>query len=291
MTPIIDGKEVAKAIKQDVKGTVEILKNAYGTTPSLHAILVGDDPASESYVRNKKRACKKLGMRSEVHHLPENTETETLEELIRELNQDKEVNGILVQLPLPNHIDKYKIMDQINPYKDVDGFTPTNIARLYRNESCLEPCTPKGILELLDYYEITTEGKMVTIIGRSEIVGKPLSLMMSSKERNATVTLCHSRTKNLKDIATTADILVSAIGVPQYLTQDYVKEGAVVIDVGINRVEDPSAKKGYRLVGDVNFESVSPKSSYITPVPGGVGPMTIACLMQNTLKAYKSTLL
>ena len=290
MANLIDGKVVSKIIKSEVEENTKKLLESYNITPSLHAILIGDDIPSQTYVTTKKKICESLGIKSEIHQLPKNTSQKTLENLIHELNEQNNIHGILVQLPLPTHIETYKIMDTIDPLKDVDGFTPTNVAKLARGEDCLEPCTPKGILKLLDYYNIHVEGEHVVILGRSDIVGRPLFNMMSSKKRNATVTLCHSRTKYMEDFTTSADILISAIGEPKYIIWDMVKYGAVVIDVGINRVEinrveDPSDKRSYRLVGDVDFEHVKNKVRYITPVPGGVGPMTIACLMENTVKA------
>ena len=286
MAELIDGKTVSKGLKERVKSDVTLLQENHNIIPLLHAILVGDDPASQTYVGSKQRTCERLGMKSEVHKLPEDINQRELESLIADLNQQSEVHGILVQLPLPKHIDQHHIMDKIYPLKDVDGFTSANIAKLYRGEDCLEPCTPKGILILLDYYEIPIEGKDVVIIGRSDIVGKPLYVMMASRKRNATVTLCHSKTKDIGYHTKNADIVVTAIGQANYLKGDMIREGSIIIDVGINRINDTSSK-GYSLVGDVDFMDVSPKASYITPVPGGVGPMTIACLMENTLKACK----
>lgn len=283
MAIIIDGKKVAEELKNKIKIDLEILANT-GIVPCLHTILVGDDPASKVYVGSKHKSCSLLGIKSENHNLPENTSSDSLMQLIEELNRDRSVHGILVQLPLPKEIDRPIVCDKINPLKDVDGFSYGNITKLYRGQNCLEPCTPKGILALLDSYNLVVEGKNVVIIGRSEIVGKPLSLMMSG--RNATTTLCHSRTKNLQEYTKRADIVVSAIGRPKYLTGEFISEGAVVIDVGINRISD-SSSKGYQIVGDVDFESVSKKAGYITPVPGGVGPMTIVSLMENTVKACK----
>lgn len=280
MGEIIDGKKVSEFIKEDVKKKVSRLKGEYGIIPCLYAVLVGDDPASNTYVKNKKKACESLGMISEIKRLPENTTHDKLMDQINRLNEAENVHGILVQLPLPKQIKTYAVMEAINPMKDVDGFTMHNIARLRRGEDCFEPCTPKGIFTLLDQYGIKTEGKDVVILGRSDIVGKPLYDMMGSKKRNATVTLCNSYTKSLEDHTKRADILISAIGKPQYITGEMIKEGAVVIDVGINRIDG-------KLVGDVNFESAKEKAAYITPVPGGVGPMTITSLMENTLKAAR----
>ncbi len=289
MATIIDGKEVSKIVNVRIQMEVKQLVEEREIIPGLAAVLVGEDPASQYYVGSKRKRCKKLGMNSQLWQLPKETGQDELTDLINNLNEDINTHGILVQLPLPEHIDQHEIMDIINPDKDVDGFTSKNIAKLYRGEECFEPCTPKGILTLLDHYQIPTEGRNAVIIGRSEIVGKPLAQMLMDYRRNATVTVCHSRTKNLNEVCAQADILVAAIGRANYVTTDMVKERAVVIDVGINRVEDASKKKGYRIVGDVNYERVEQKASYITPVPGGVGPMTIISLMDNTLQAAKNS--
>lgn len=281
MVVIIDGKKVAKEIKDRIRQEVEELK-ADSIIPSLHTILVGDDPASESYVKMKIKACREVGMEADVHEFSSDISQKSLEDTIYELNEAPDIHGILVQLPLPKHIEKSKIIDLIDYKKDVDGFTRYNRTRLEDGEDCLEPCTPKGILKLLDYYNIPVESRHVVIIGRSSIVGKPLYHMM--RNRNATVTQCHSRTKPLKYYTAQADILVAAIGKPLYITEDMAKEGSVIIDVGSNKVAD---ENGYKWVGDVDFENVKNKAGYITPVPGGVGPMTIACVVENTLKACR----
>lgn len=286
MAIIIDGKRVANLIKEEVRQEVKELKESRGIVPGLATILVGEDPASQFYVNTKKTTCEELGMHSEIHSFPKEMSQEDLIKEINKLNLRENIHGILVQLPLPKHINQHKVIDTILYSKDVDGLNSQNIARQYRAENdCFEPCTPKGIIRLLNEYKIPIQGEHVVIIGRSPIVGKPLATMMSSKKRNATVIICHSKTKNLEHLTRGADILICAIGKPQYITKDMVKEGAVVIDVGVNRIDDPNKNRGYRLVGDVDFENVKEIVSYITPVPGGVGPMTIACLMENTLKA------
>ena len=278
---IIDGKKVSSHIKDNIAAEVKILKNKTGKTPGLAVVLVGDDPASAVYVKNKNKTCKNIGFQSFEHILPENTSENKLLNLINELNNDDQVNGILVQLPLPSHISSKKILVSINPQKDVDGFHLENVGRLVTGNALFKPCTPAGIIKLLDEYKIEIEGKNAVIIGRSNIVGKPVSFLLL--ERNATVTICHSRTKDLPSITRSADILIAAIGKPNFVSLDMVKNNAVVIDVGINRLDG-------KLVGDVDFTSVSKQASLITPVPGGVGPMTIAMLMENTLQAFKNSL-
>lgn len=278
---IIDGKKVSSHIKDNIAAEVKILKNKTGKTPGLAVVLVGDDPASAVYVKNKNKTCKNIGFQSFEHILPENTSEDKLLNLINELNNDDQVNGILVQLPLPSHISSKKILVSINPQKDVDGFHLENVGRLVTGNALFKPCTPAGIIKLLDEYKIEIEGKNAVIIGRSNIVGKPVSFLFL--ERNATVTICHSRTKDLPSITRSADILIAAIGKPNFVSLDMVKNNAVVIDVGINRLDG-------KLVGDVDFTSVSKQASLITPVPGGVGPMTIAMLMENTLQAFKNSL-
>lgn len=278
---IIDGKKVSSHIKDNIAAEVKILKNKTGKTPGLAVVLVGDDPASAVYVKNKNKTCKNIGFQSFEHILPENTSEDKLLNLINELNNDDQVNGILVQLPLPSHISSKKILVSINPQKDVDGFHLENVGRLVTGNALFKPCTPAGIIKLLDEYKIEIEGKNAVIIGRSNIVGKPVSFLLL--ERNATVTICHSRTKDLPSITRSADILIAAIGKPNFVSLDMVKNNAVVIDVGINRLDG-------KLVGDVDFTSVSKQASLITPVPGGVGPMTIAMLMENTLQAFKNSL-
>jgi methylenetetrahydrofolate dehydrogenase (NADP+)/methenyltetrahydrofolate cyclohydrolase len=276
---IIDGKRVASQIKENIVAEVRSLKQKTGKTPGLAVVLVGDDHASAVYVRTKNKTCKNLGFQSFENILPANTSESTLLGLIDELNKDERVSGILVQLPLPSHISSYKILEAINPQKDVDGFHLENIGRLVTGNATFKPCTPEGIIQLLDHYKVDVEGKNAVVLGRSNIVGKPISLLLL--ERNATVTICHSRTKNLSAITKLADILIAAIGKPNFVTADMVKDDVVIIDVGINRVND-------KLIGDVDYQSVSKKASLITPVPGGVGPMTIAVLMANTLQAFKN---
>ena len=276
---IIDGKMVASQIKENIIAEIKSLKQKTGKIPGLAVVLVGDDPASAVYVRNKNKTCKNMGFQSFENILPGNTKESTLLGLINELNKDERVSGILVQLPLPSHISSYKILEAINPQKDVDGFHLENIGRLVTGNATFKPCTPEGIIQLLDHYKVDVEGKNAVVLGRSNIVGKPISLLLL--ERNATVTICHSRTKNLSAITKLADILIAAIGKPNFVTADMVKDDVVIIDVGINRVND-------KLIGDVDYQSVSKKASLITPVPGGVGPMTIAVLMANTLQAFKN---
>lgn len=278
---IIDGKKVSSHIKDNIAAEVKMLKNKTGKTPGLAVVLVGDDPASAVYVKNKNKTCKNIGFQSFEHILPKNTSEDKLLNLINELNNDDQVNGILVQLPLPSHISSKTILVSINPQKDVDGFHLENVGRLVTGNALFKPCTPAGIIKLLDEYKIEIEGKNAVIIGRSNIVGKPVSFLLL--ERNATVTICHSRTKDLPSITRSADILIAAIGKPNFVSLDMVKNNAVVIDVGINRLDG-------KLVGDVDFASVSKQASLITPVPGGVGPMTIAMLMENTLQAFKNSL-
>lgn len=285
---IIDGKKVAADIREELKEKISKLKFEHNKIPGLVAILVGSNPASQVYVRMKSKACDEIGIYSVVEKLPSQTSEEELLTIIQKYNNDDRFNGILVQLPLPVHINEDKIIEAILPSKDVDGFHPINIGKLMIGQDTFESCTPAGIVELLKRYKIETKGKHVVVLGRSNIVGKPVAnLLLQKKEgANAVVTVCHSAAKNLKDYTLTADILIAAIGRANFVTADMVKEGVVIIDVGINRVEDDSRKSGYRLVGDVDFENVSKKSSYITPVPGGVGPMTIAMLLQNTYKSF-----
>ena len=257
--------------------------------PHLVAILVGDNGASMTYVNNKVTACERVGFASSVVKLPEEVTQEELLKEIEKLNEDKNIDGFIVQLPLPKHINEQEVLLAVNPDKDADGFHPTNFGRMALGLEAFIPATPYGILELLTQYEIPTDGKHVVVIGRSDIVGRPISILLSQKPWNATVTLTHSRTQNLAQLTQEADIIVAALGIPNFLKAEMVKEGAVIVDVGITRVADASAKKGFRIVGDVDFEQVKEKASYITPVPGGVGPMTIAMLMKNTLNAYKRT--
>ena len=281
MAEIIDGKEVAQHIRKEVSEEVRKLKEETGIVPGLAAVLVGSNPASEIYVRNKRKACGEAGIYSEEYKLPEETTESDLLSLIKELNEDKKIHGILVQLPLPKHINEAKILRAVSPLKDIDGFHPENVGYLVEGNPRFIPCTPHGIIKLLDYYKIEMQGKEAVVVGRSNIVGKPVALLLL--HRHATVTICHSRTKPLEDVTRRADILVAAIGRANFITGDMVKEGVVVIDVGINR--NPDGK----LTGDVDFEQVKEKASYITPVPGGVGPMTIAMLLWNTWSSAKSS--
>jgi len=285
---LIDGKIIAAAVKSEIAAEVKVMVDADLKTPHLAAVLVGADPASETYVASKERACKEVGFTSSVYKLPESTTEKELLETIKFLNNDDDINGYIVQLPLPKHIDTNAIISAIDPKKDVDGFHPENVGRMVMDMPCFVPATPAGIMTLLERSNIETEGKNCVVVGRSNIVGTPVSILLSrnSKKANCTVTLCHSRTKNLKEICASADILVAAIGKPEFITADMVKDGAVVVDVGIHRIEDNS-EKGYKIVGDVKFDEVAPKSSFITPVPGGVGPMTIVSLLENTLRAFK----
>ena len=281
---IIDGKKTAAEIRRRIASRTAELK-AGGVVPCLAVILVGNDPASLSYVSAKRNALSEAGMNDRSVQLPENTSEAELLSLIGELNRDESVHGILVQLPLPKHIDERKILFAISPEKDVDGFHPVNIGKLVIGCDAPLPCTPHGIVVLLKSMRIETSGAHAVVVGRSNIVGKPLALLLSRKDCNATVTLCHTGTKDLKAITKDADIVISAAGMPNTIRADMVKEGAAVIDVGVNRIPDAAKKSGFRLAGDVDFDAVKEIASYITPVPGGVGPMTIAMLMQNTLEA------
>jgi methylenetetrahydrofolate dehydrogenase (NADP+)/methenyltetrahydrofolate cyclohydrolase len=285
---LIDGKKVASEIKSELKKQIDELLQAGKNPPGLTAILVGENPASEIYVTSKGKACEEIGMRSKTEKLPSSISEEELISLIKNLNDDSSVNGILVQLPLPKHINENKVIESVSPQKDVDGFHPINVGNLVIGKDGFAPCTPAGIQELLRRYKIETKGKHVVVLGRSNIVGKPIANLMLQKkaDANSIVTICHSAAKDLAYYTKMADILIAAIGQPNFVKGDMVKEGVVVIDVGINRVEDKSKAKGYRVVGDVEFESAAQKASYITPVPGGVGPMTIAMLLKNTFKAY-----
>ena len=282
MAEIIDGKTMAMELRAALKNEVDILKETRGVTPGLAVVLVGDDPASKVYVRNKGKACEEAGIRSVEHLLPEDASEERLLGLIRDLNDDSEIHGILVQLPLPKHLDQTKILEAVSIEKDVDGFHPYNVGMLTLGKPVFEPCTPRGIMVLLDSIGIDIEGKDAVVIGRSNIVGKPAALMLLS--RNATVTLCHSKTKDLAARVSSADIVIAAVGRPGFVKGDWIKKGAVVIDVGINRLPDG------RLAGDVEFLKASSRAGYITPVPGGVGPMTIAMLLENTLDAAERIL-
>lgn len=286
---ILDGKSLAKEIKKELIEKVNKLAFSGKKIPHLAAVIVGNDGASKTYVGAKVRACEEIGFNSTLIQLPSNISESDLLEKVQQLNDDNDIDGFIVQLPLPQHIDEKKITLAIDPKKDVDGFHPENLGRMVLSLPGFLPATPAGILEILKRYDIPTEGKHCVVVGRSHIVGSPMSIMMgrSSYPGNATVTLTHSRTKNLKEITQQADILITAIGRPGYLKADMVKEGAIVIDVGITRIDAPETKSGYRLKGDIDFDDVAPKSSYITPVPGGVGPMTIVSLMQNTLRAIE----
>lgn len=284
---ILDGKKTSADIKSEIAIAVTDLKKSGKKTPHLAAVLVGTDGASMTYVGAKVKACNLVGFESTLVDLPEETSEEKVLEVIDGLNNNPEIDGFIVQLPLPKHIDEHKILMAIHPDKDVDGFHPTNVGRMALELPTFLPATPYGIMELLERYNVETSGKNVVVIGRSHIVGRPMSILLSQKRTagDATVTLTHSRTKNLKEITQEADIIVAALGIAEFLTGDMVKEGVTIIDVGITRVDDATKKSGFRLAGDVHFESVSKKANFITPVPGGVGPMTIAMLLKNTLLA------
>ncbi|MBQ7539126.1 MAG: bifunctional methylenetetrahydrofolate dehydrogenase/methenyltetrahydrofolate cyclohydrolase FolD [Treponema sp.] len=284
---IIDGKQIALDVRAGVAEKVAALK-AKGITPCLAVVLVGENPASVSYVTGKRKALAEAGMADKSVELPENTSEEDLLKLIDELNRDDSVHGILVQLPLPKHINEDKVIMAISPEKDVDGFHPVNVGNLVIGKKAFLPCTPHGIIVLLERMGIETSGKHAVVIGRSNIVGKPVSLLLARKETNCTVTICHTGTKNMAEITRQADILIAASGHPHTVTADMVKDGAVVIDVGVNRIPDSTKKSGFRLIGDCDFDDLKEKASYITPVPGGVGPMTIAMLMYNTLEAAEN---
>jgi methylenetetrahydrofolate dehydrogenase (NADP+)/methenyltetrahydrofolate cyclohydrolase len=290
-TKIIDGNEIANEIRDELKKRIAELRSK-GVIPGLTVVLVGEDPASQVYVRMKGKSCEELGLYSETIRLPADHKEDDLLKLIDDLNANPRIHGILIQLPLPDHINETKILDRISPDKDVDGFHPVNVGRMLIGDPGFLPCTPHGVQELLVRSGNSPEGKHVVVVGRSNIVGKPVAaiLMQKKKGANATVTVCHSRTKDLPSITRQGDIVIAAMGVPQFIKADMVKEGAVVIDVGVNRVDDPSAKKGYRLVGDVDFEAVKEKAAAITPVPGGVGPMTIVMLMKNTVISAERTI-
>ena len=286
-TVLIDGKKVAAQVREGLLAEIEELK-AQGHTPGLAVVLVGNDPASQVYVGSMVKACAELGLYSQKWELPADTTQEELVKLIHQLNADDRIHGILVQSPPPPHIDEEAVILNIDPRKDVDGFHPANVAKLVlEDEEGFVPCTPLGCMELLKAYGIETAGKHAVVIGRSMIVGKPMANLLVAKKANATVTIAHSRTKDLPGLCRTADIIVAAVGRAEMVKADYVKEGAVVLDVGINRIADETRPRGYRIVGDVDFEDVKDRCSYITPVPGGVGPMTIAMLMANTVKACR----
>lgn len=281
-TYLLDGKVLAEKIQLQLKKDVAFLQTKIGRPPGLAVLMVGDNPASAVYVRNKERACQKVGIASMGRHFPEDTTQTELENAIAKLNQDDLVDGILVQLPLPSHLDSISLLHKIHPDKDADGLHPVNLGKLVRSESGLRSCTPAGVMKLLEEYNISLSGKRAVVIGRSILVGKPIALMLL--EANATVTVAHSRTQDLAAVCRDADILVAAIGQPEMITADLVKPGAIVIDVGINRVESGDGKS--KLVGDVAFEAVAEIASYITPVPGGIGPMTVAMLLSNTVQSY-----
>jgi len=286
---IIDGKAIAEKVREKIRIRVQKLKAEYNKVPGLAVILVGENPASQVYVRSKEKACEKAGIYSVGHKLPPDTPQNEVIELVKTLNQDPDIDGILVQLPLPDQINEKDVLHTINPAKDVDGFHPFNLGCLMVGEPIFQPCTPYGIQIMLAEAGCDTSGKNVVVLGRSNIVGKPMAMMLVQKndKANATVMICHSRTKDLPAVTRQADIIIAAIGQPEFLKADMVKEGCVVIDVGINRVDDSSRERGYRLVGDVAFEEVAEKASAISPVPGGVGPMTIAMLLQNTLNSFE----
>ncbi len=284
---LLDGKLASQAIKNDLKIKVEQLKKEGRKVPHLAAVLVGNNGASEAYVASKVKSCEEIGFKSTLLHVADSINENDLLELIHKLNYDNDVDGILVQLPLPKHVSEEKIINLIDPNKDVDGFHPVSVGKMVQGSETFISATPYGILLLLQYYKIETKGKHAVVIGRSNIVGRPMSILLSRNNDfgNCTVTICHSHTKNLNEICLQADIIVAALGKPGFLKSDMVKQDAVVIDVGITRMKDASKKSGYTIKGDVDFENVSPKCSYITPVPGGVGPMTIAALLMNTYKA------
>ncbi len=277
MARIIDGKAISSEVRQEIAAETAEFKTKYGIAPGLAVVIAGSDPASQVYVRNKKKACEQVGFYSEVYELPEDTTQETLVRLVEKLNNDDKIHGILVQLPLPKHLNEAEILLKIKPSKDVDAFHPVNVGKIMIGSYDLLPCTPAGVMVLLQRSGVEINGKKCVVIGRSNIVGKPMAMLLL--HAHGTVTVCHSKTQALADICRQADILVSSIGKPEFVTADMVKDGAVVIDVGINRLENG------KLVGDVNFAEVEPKASYITPVPGGVGPMTITMLLKNTLTA------
>tara|TARA_R110002126_G_scaffold112105_1_gene250180 strand:- start:40761 stop:41636 length:876 start_codon:yes stop_codon:yes gene_type:complete len=286
---LLDGKKTAADIKEEIALEVSALKDQGHKTPHLAAIIVGNNGASITYVNAKVKACERVGFESTLIRLSEDISEEELLNEIAVLNVDNDIDGFIVQLPLPKHIDEQKVLMAVDPNKDVDGFHPTNVGKMALNLPTFISATPFGILELLDRYHVETSGKHVVVLGRSHIVGSPMSILLSQKRKvgNATVTMCHSRTKNLKEITLQADIIVAAIGIPEFVKADMVKDNVTVIDVGITRLADSSKKSGFRLVGDVAFDEVAAKSEFITPVPGGVGPMTIAMLLKNTLLACK----
>ena len=284
---LLDGKKTSQELKEEIAAAVAVLRQQGKKVPHLAAVIVGNDGASLTYVSSKVKACEQVGFQSTLVKLPEDTSEEALLEKVKELNANADIDGYIVQLPLPKHIDEEKVLLAVDPKKDVDGFHPANFGRMALELESFIPATPYGIMQLLERYDIDTQGKHAIVIGRSHIVGRPISILLSQKGKyaNATVTLAHSRTTDLKNLVLQADIVVSALGIPNFVTADMIKPGAVVVDVGITRVSDADAPKGYRIVGDVDFDQVAPKTSFITPVPGGVGPMTIAMLLKNTLLA------
>lgn len=286
---LIDGKLVSASVKENIKKEVDEFVANGGKQPHLAAVLVGNDGASRTYVNSKVKSCEQCGFKSTLVEESADITEEALIKIIHDLNNNDDVDGFIVQLPLPAHIDEDRVNLAIDPKKDVDGFHPMNVGRMLLGQETYLPATPYGVMQLLKYYNIDTTGKHCVVLGRSNIVGTPMSVLMSrsSNPGNATVTLCHSRTQNLKELCQSADIIIAAVGKPEFLTADMVKDGAVIVDVGIHRIEDATAKRGFRLKGDVKFDEVSEKASYITPVPGGVGLMTVASLMMNTLKAAK----
>ena len=283
MTNIIDGKNIASTIRTQLKQRIDEIKEQYNIVPKLSVVIVGDNPASMSYVKGKEKACMEVGIISDTIHLPESTTEEDLVTCIKRLNNDISVDGILVQLPLPKHIRESVIINTISPKKDVDGFTHINVGKMVVGEDCFIPCTPAGIIELIKSVGVETSGKHIVVVGRSNIVGKPLVNLLSSKTVNSTVTVCHTGTPDISKYTKEADIVIVATGRPNTLSGKMIKSGAIVIDVGVNRIPDETKTKGFRLVGDVDFDSCLEIASYITPVPGGVGPMTIAMLLKNTV--------
>lgn len=286
---LIDGKKIAAEIKSQIATEVAKMIDDDIRVPHLVAVLIGDDAASQTYVASKEKACQSVGIMSSVYRHPAKTTQKELLDIVNFLNNDPEVDGFIVQLPLPDHIDENTIIEAIDPKKDVDGFHPMNVGRMVLNLPAYLPATPYGIMQMIEHAGVETSGKNVVVVGRSNIVGTPISILLSRKAKNAnaTVTLCHSRTKKLKEVCASADILIAAIGIPEFIKADMVKQGAVVVDVGIHRVKSDKTKSGFKLIGDVAFDEVSKKVSHISPVPGGVGPMTIVSLIQNTLKAAK----
>jgi methylenetetrahydrofolate dehydrogenase (NADP+)/methenyltetrahydrofolate cyclohydrolase len=284
---LIDGKKTSEILQLEIADEVIKIKNSGGKIPHLVAILVGHDGGSETYVAGKVKACERVGFKSTLIRYEDDVTEAELLNCVAQLNNDEDIDGFIVQLPLPKHISEYKVIEAINPRKDVDGFHAVNVGRMVAGMPAFISATPFGIMELIKRYKIETSGKNCVVIGRSNIVGRPMSILLSQKGIDCTVTLCHSRTKNLKEICAQADIIVAALGITEFLTGDMVKEGAVVIDVGITRIKSDKTKSGWKLIGDVKFDEVAPKCSFITPVPGGVGPMTIASLLYNTLLSSK----